>query len=212
MKTWESSLLAAQQAIGELAPDKENTYSKYKYVTAQKMVRTCKKALNDNGLLATLGDAGIAFDENGNMRVFAAFHLIHAETGVSKGYVYHMPLVSGKTPDDKVVLGIRTTLLRYWLRDLLMIPCDDNLDIDSRPDVPTKRPPRAKPQPETLGTVNARRLLDRMTDLGLDMGRLRAAIQAPDSSPDQWPRALGAKIKEWLDAHAQPAVANNPGT
>ena len=217
MKNLMTALLEAQKAIGHVAPDKKNTYSNYDYVTAQKMVAASKKALGDAGLVASVGDAGIEFDANGNIVVFAGFSLDHGESGESRAYRYSMPMVrkldkdgnNKGSPDDKTVLGVRTTLLRYWLRDLLMIPCDDREDIDARPPSREERATKRQPvaQPATLGTAFARKLIDKMQEAGLGMDALRKDIGAPDGSPDTWPKSFGPKVKEWVENNAKPAVA-----
>jgi hypothetical protein len=211
MKNLMAALAAAQKSIGHIAPDRRNSFANYDYVSAQKMVAECKKALLAAGLVASIGSAGVTFDDNGNITVGANFTLEHCDSGESRLYNYTMPLVKDKKPDDKIVLGVRTTLLRYWLRDLLMIPCDDREDIDARPDRQERAANRSKQPakaPETLGTAFARKLIDKMQEAGLGMDALRTDIGAPDGSPDTWPKSLGPKVKEWVEKTAQPAVAS----
>lgn len=209
------ALLKAQQSIGNIKPDKKNSFANYEYVSAAKMVAECKKALNDAGLVFYASDAGIEFDDNGNMLVKASFvlHLACEDEDKypnlrARVYNYTMPLVKDKKPDDKIVLGVRTTLLRYWLRDLLMIPCDDREDIDARPDIrqqPQSRKPPAQ-QPTTLGTAFARKMLAKMQDANLSMDTLRKDLDAPDESPDQWPKSFAAKVKEWIEERTPTAA------
>ena len=214
MKNLMTALLEAQKAIGHVAPDRKNAFANYDYVSVQKMVSECKMALNGAGLTFYASDAGIKFDENGNISVFASFVLAFAEPvgddcmGQHRLFTYTMPLVKDKKPDDKIILGVRTTLLRYWLRDLLMIPCDDREDIDARPPSREERATkRQAPPPATLGTAFARKLLGKMQDAGLGMDALRKDIGAPDGSPDTWPKSFGTKVKEWVENNAKPAVA-----
>jgi hypothetical protein len=209
MKNLMTALLAAQTELVHIKPDKRNAYANYDYVSHPKMVEECRRVLLKNGLVATCGPAGIEFDANGNVMVKAEFHLGHAQSGEASIYPYTMPLVKDKKPDDKIILGVRTTLLRYWLRDLLMIPCDDREDIDARPPPKAERQARkaaAPVQADTLGTAFARKLLDKMQDAGLGMDALRKDIGAPDGSPDTWPKSFGPKVKEWVENNAQPAA------
>lgn len=172
-----SALLAAQQALPSVGKDsqfKSQSYG-YAYTSSETMIAACREVLHAAGL--TLRRAGWKFDgtpEGGGL-VTSQFILTHAPTGESVAdEVAWVAVPRGQQPIDKAVAGALTASLGYYLRDLLLVPREDENEMDKRDDstyqprkasAPASRPapapaprqtqqdaPRAVPAPKAAPT------------------------------------------------------------
>ena len=137
------ALLNAQRSVAGVEKNARNDFAKYDYVSADGMVGQLRNALLDNGLVFSRTSWGIVFD------------LTHVESGETQRYEAAMPIVETKgRPADKAVLGALTTCLSYVLRDLLLVPRVDELEIDNRANddvVARKRVPAPASAPSPVG-------------------------------------------------------------
>ena len=145
-KTLASALLAAQKALPSVGKDAKNSFHHYAYVSAEAMIGACREALHGAGLTARR--AGWKFDGSpeGGI-VYSTFVVTHGSTGESITDEIAWVCVPEKgRPIDKSLAGCLTSSLNYWLRDLLLVPREDESEMDRRDD--TKYEPRkAAPAP-----------------------------------------------------------------
>lgn len=154
------ALLKAQQAIESVKKDATNSFHRYNYTSAEEMIAACRKALHDAGLVPTRATWGVdkSIGEFGS--VVSTMTLMHVESGDRIDAPITWPIVPEKgRPMDKAIAAALTTSLSYWLRDLLMLPREEE-GMDSRDDrayepqkptqvlPPVKKPdaPAAKPE------------------------------------------------------------------
>lgn len=131
-----AALAEAQIAVNGVEKNARNDYAGYDYVSADGMVRQLRVALLNAGL--AFFRAGWHLDGD---KVVSEFALVHPKSGAHKTIKAEMPVFEAKgRPLDKAVLGALTTSLSYVLRDLLLVPRVDELEIDNRPsDEPAAR-------------------------------------------------------------------------
>jgi hypothetical protein len=144
-----SALLAAQQALPSVGKDsqfKSQSYG-YAYTSSETMIAACREVLHAAGL--TLRRAGWKFDgtpEGGGL-VTSQMILTHAGTGESvSDEVAWVAVPRGQQPIDKAVAGALTASLGYYLRDLLLVPREDENEMDKRDDS-SYQPRKAAPAP-----------------------------------------------------------------
>jgi hypothetical protein len=144
-ETLASALLAAQKALPSVGKDAKNSFHHYSYVSAEAMIGACRDALHGAGL--TVRRAGWKFDgtpEGGIVN--STFVLSHGPTGESVSDEIAWICVPEKgRPIDKAMAGALTSSLGYYLRDLLLVPREDESEMDRRDD--TKYEPRKAPAP-----------------------------------------------------------------
>jgi hypothetical protein len=144
-KNLASALLAAQKALPSVGKDAKNSFHHYSYVSAEAMISACRDALHGAGL--TVRRAGWKFDgspEGGIVN--STFVLTHGPTGESVSDEIAWICVPEKgRPIDKAMAGALTSSLGYYLRDLLLVPREDESEMDRRDD--TKYEPRKAAAP-----------------------------------------------------------------
>jgi len=147
-----AALLKAQQALESVKKDATNSFHRYNYTSAEEMIGACRKALHDHGLVATRATWGIDKDIGEFGCIVSTMTLMHAESGERIDAPITWPIVPEKgRPMDKAIAAALTSSLSYWLRDLLMLPREEE-GMDKRDDRefdPKKLPPmpNAKPVP-----------------------------------------------------------------
>ena len=151
-ETLASALLAAQKALPSVGKDAKNSFHHYSYVSAEAMIGACREALHGAGL--TVRRAGWKFDgtpEGGIVN--STFVLSHGPTGESVSDEIAWICVPEKgRPIDKAMAGALTSSLGYYLRDLLLVPREDESEMDRRDDrtyEPRKAPAPARSNPAT---------------------------------------------------------------
>lgn len=142
-----AAIVNAQRNVEVALKTSENTFHKYKYASAEEVLSVGRDALNQNGL------AMIPVNEDfqvispiddkcgGAVALVRCKYLVIHETGASCEFSTDVPVVPerGKTsgwsrPADKATFGARTEALGYALRDLLLIPRQDQPDVSGRAD------------------------------------------------------------------------------
>jgi len=143
-QTLASALLAAQKALPSVGKDAKNSFHHYAYVSAEAMIGACRDALHGAGL--TVRRAGWKYDgspEGGIVN--STFVLTHGPTGESVSDEIAWICVPEKgRPIDKAMAGALTSSLGYYLRDLLLVPREDESEMDRRDDR-TYEPRKAAP-------------------------------------------------------------------
>lgn len=134
MGVW-AALKEAQQSIEAVGKGSQNQFHGYNYTSAEDMLKACRKALHDAGLVAYRLSWKINSTEAGVM-VSSNFCIALAdndEESVCANVEY--PAIPGNgRPLDKAISAALTTSFSYWLRDMLMLPRVDGLEVDTRDD------------------------------------------------------------------------------
>ncbi len=134
MGVW-AALKEAQQSIEAVGKGSQNQFHGYNYTSAEDMLKACRKALHDAGLVAYRLSWKINSTEAGVM-VSSHFCIALAdndEESVCANVEY--PAIPGNgRPLDKAISAALTTSFSYWLRDMLMLPRVDGLEVDTRDD------------------------------------------------------------------------------
>ena len=134
MGVW-AALKEAQQSIEAVGKGSQNQFHGYNYTSAEDMLKACRKALHDAGLVAYRLSWKINSTEAGVM-VSSHFCIALAENdeeSVCANVEY--PAIPGNgRPLDKAISAALTTSFSYWLRDMLMLPRVDGLEVDTRDD------------------------------------------------------------------------------
>jgi hypothetical protein len=193
-KTLASALLAAQKALPSVGKDAKNSFHHYSYVSAEAMIGACRDALHGAGL--TVRRAGWKYDgspEGGIVN--STFVLTHGPTGESVSDEIAWICVPEKgRPIDKAMAGALTSSLGYYLRDLLLVPREDESEMDRRDD--TKYEPRkSAPAPSRS---NSTTLVQNRT------GNAPAHQDAPQAAPA--PKATPTPPKAKEPATAAPSA------
>jgi hypothetical protein len=146
-KSLASALLAAQQALPSVGKDSKNSFHHYNYTSSEAMIGACRSVLHGAGLV--LRRAGWRFEgtpEGGGL-VTSQFILTHSESGEAvTDEVAWLAIPEKGRPIDKALAGSLTASMGYYLRDLLLVPREDENEMDRRDD--TKYEPRkAAPAP-----------------------------------------------------------------
>lgn len=145
-ETLATALLAAQRALPSVTKDAKNSFHHYSYVSAEGMIGACREVLHGAGL--AVRRAGWKFDGSpeGGI-VTSTFILTHAASGEAASDEVTWPAIPEKgRPLDKALAGALTSSLGYYLRDLLLVPREDEAEMDRRDDR-TYEPRKAAPAP-----------------------------------------------------------------
>lgn len=181
-----------------------NQHHRYAYASAETMIDAARIALNTSGLACTrkytiqLGE--ICF-------LSSTFQLDHT-SGESRSYENLLwPIIEGNgRPFDKALAGALTTQLAYFLRDLLLIPKEDENEIDKRnDDTIRKAPAKSQPPAQTnlLGLAGAGALKRTLKQSDLMVEKLSAYLaQTFDTIPPadimNWPSTWTETIRAWI--------------
>ena len=138
-----AALLAAQVALPMVKKDATNDFHKYNYASAEGMIAACREVLHAQGLTAhrigwsMIPPNGSAIDYGG---ILSEMVMVHVPSGQQLTANITWPIVPEKgRPMDKAIAGALTSSLSYWLRDLLMVPREEE-GMDNRNDT-TYTPP-----------------------------------------------------------------------
>jgi hypothetical protein len=212
-RTWEWRLIAAQAAMARVVKDSRVAFGnqRYAYTSAEDMIGACREALLGAGLALTRS-WDIMRTEYGPV-VLSRFRLHHTNGTVEMG-VCPFPLVgqSGKG-EDKAVATALTSSLGYFLRDLLMVPKEDDSqqmvkapEMDARDDRTVTKPE------ERIGLEGAASLRQRVQVTGATLAQLhsamvKAGVPLPSPEVHTWPISLMPRIEKWITAQAAKPVA-----
>lgn len=208
---WQDRLVSAQMAMKGVTKDSRVAFGnqRYAYTSAEDMIGACRDALLTAGL-ALFRAWTIQHTEAGSF-VLSTFTLAYPGGSHVIAGLVPFPIVStnGKG-EDKAVATALTSSLGYFLRDLLLVPKEDDAaqtvrapEMDARDDraVVAKRPTTPA---GTLGLQGAVRIHQRCTDAGVSLASLLEAMRAAgltlDDKPEAWPTTLLPRIEKWFDA------------
>ena len=201
-KTLSAALLAAQRALPSVTKDAKNSFHHYSYVSAEGMIGACREVLHGAGL--AVRRAGWKFDGSpeGGI-VTSTFILTHAASGEAASDEVTWPAIPEKgRPLDKALAGALTSSLGYYLRDLLLVPREDEAEMDRRDDR-TYEPRKAAPA--QARTTRSDYATPTRTDGGNAPSR-QAAQDAPQAVPAPKAAPTPAPAKE--RATASPSAYN----
>lgn len=139
------ALVVAQAAISAVGKDGVNKHHKYRYASAESIILEARQALNSAGL-ALIVEAARPVTAEGRYpyRLEVAFVLVHKDGASWRPEPMSAPVLPGNgRPEDKAEAIARTSVLSYFLRDLLQIPRMDEPQMDQRDDTepePVERP------------------------------------------------------------------------
>jgi hypothetical protein len=192
------ALIAAQRDLKAVHKGSENAFHRYRYASAEDMMSACRQALHANGLSARRTRWSTESSETHTWLV-CSYELAH-----ESGEIEHYPMATkwpfaeekGR-PLDKALAGALTSSLGYWLRDLLLVPRDDE-EMDKRD--------TREHDPEVLGISRAGKLRASAKAVGLTIEALReklrgAGLTLPED-PAQWPTSATSRIADALKTSA----------
>jgi hypothetical protein len=152
-----AALVTAQRTARAVFKDGKNDFHRYKYATAESIIDEGRAALTSAGLTFFVSHVEILprslprfvvskgdRSEQGPGEVLVSTRLVLAhESGEALEWIREWPAVEEKgRPLDKAVAGALTNGLAYALRDLLLLPRDDDAASmdrrDDRPEPPKK--------------------------------------------------------------------------
>jgi hypothetical protein len=132
-----AALVKAQSAVKGVGNDSMNQHHKYKYTSAEALIREGRLALTGAGLALIEQTCTHHFAENGETVALTIAYLLVHETGAMVVGPWTVPVLIGKGREvDKAEAAARTYALGYTMRGLLMIdrPGEDAGDVDQRDD------------------------------------------------------------------------------
>jgi hypothetical protein len=135
-----SALLAAQSALPSVGKDSKNSFHHYAYTSSEAMIGACRAALHSAGLV--LRRSGWTFEGTADGGIVKSqFILSCPASGESvTDEVGWVAIPEKGRPVDKALASALTASLNYFLRDLLMVPREEESEMDKRDD--TKFEPR----------------------------------------------------------------------
>lgn len=206
--TLSAALVNAQIKITPVAKDATNQHHRYAYASAETMIDAARIALNISGLACTRLSYKI---EPGQICFLTStFQLDHSSGEFRLFENLPWPIIEGAgRPFDKALAGALTTQLAYFLRDLLLIPKEDENEIDRRNDATIKKPMIKIPEVKaaTLGLTGAGALRRSLKQSNLLLSTLAQFLQdqgtlLPAEISD-WPVSLTDIIRSWITREAQ---------
>lgn len=181
-------LRRAQTLVSHAAKDSRNDFHKYTYASAESMISACRAALATAGVMARRRSWRISED---GMFVLSTFEVALGATGetLTDADVPWAIVVERGKPVDKALAGALTTSLSYWLRDLLLLPREEEADMDRRND---------KANPTVHGIAAGRK--GSGEDLNATIRRnaesAKPARAEPKPDPKPEPQAQASDIRE----------------
>lgn len=196
------ALHKAQKSIAHVGKDARNDFGNYDYASSEHMIASCRAALlNHDLVLSASPSPRMIYEMPGSsdkdcVIASCGFVLVHVESGESAEFCYNIPAITGKgRPLDKAVLGAWTTTLSYFLRDLLLIPRQDENEINKRDD--------SLHATKTLGD-RGKELVAILEEAGMPKSDLVERIRRryPDISDDpaEWPASFERSILATINA------------
>lgn len=192
-----AALVKAQQSIDFVSKDAVNQHHRYAYASAEAIYAAARAALHSAGLAFSRSHTQVDMASTPPM-LLSVYTLSH-ESGA------HMrcqpsgqpwPIIEGNgRPLDKALAGALTTSMAYALRDLLLIPKEDEAEVDRRDDTAHRA--------GTLGVNGAVALRKRLAESGTTAQALREAMHergiTPHEDMAQWAVEMLPRIHAWCD-------------
>ena len=135
-KSLAAALVAAQSAAQAVAKSSTNLHHRYKYASAESLIEEARGCLTQAGLAVLPISRQVVAAVAGGTELLSTFELIHAASGESKTLTASMSVQPGNgRPQDKAEAAAATLNLGYFLRDLLLLPREDETTaVDRRDD------------------------------------------------------------------------------
>jgi len=148
-----SALLAAQSSLPSVGKDSKNSFHHYNYTSSEAMIGACRAALHCAGLV--LRRSGWTFEGTADGGIVKSqFILSCPASGESvTDEVGWVAIPEKGRPVDKALASALTASLNYFLRDLLMVPREEESEMDKRDDR-TFEPRKVSPRTETTTVAN----------------------------------------------------------
>lgn len=222
-----AALVQAQKNAKAVAKDSKNDHHKYNYASAESLIEEGRTSLSLAGLallvtnveLVPGGGVDVEDKDTGEVRrrmgaptIQCTYVLAH-ESGESITYRREWLVIEQKgRPLDKAQGGALTTSLGYAIRDVLMLPRDDEYadmdrrdDRDHKPANDSKREERRDPPADSDRRPAARDDGPGLAKSGEEWDLLLAAIKKGESITkrlEESPLRKESKVALWLIAQA----------
>jgi len=153
-----AALVDAQKAAKALSADSRNQHQGYNYTSAESLIYEGRAVLSAAGLALLPGEVRVLVD-GASVKVAITYTLAH-RSGETYSWVREWPAIEQKgRPLDKAVAGATTSALGYTIRDLLLLPRDDEFAaMDRRDD--TDHEKRAASTPAARSSDVSNRITD----------------------------------------------------
>lgn len=136
-----TALVAAQKNARAVGLDAKNSHQGYRYASAESIVEEGRTALTLAGLC--LLTTAVEVDAAAVPPIVTATMILAHESGEILQIVRQWPAIEQKgRPLDKAIAGALTSGLGYAIRDLLLLPRDDDFAAMDRRDDSAHDPPR----------------------------------------------------------------------
>jgi len=202
---WCAALVAAQKQMKPVTKDSTNAFHRYQYASAEDVITAARVALNGAGL-ALVRSWRIESNEMG-IWLHSHFQLIFEgspmpiDLGDSTNA---FPIIEDKgRPLDKALAGALTTSLAYYLRDLLLIPKQDENQVDKRDD--TRHIPQV-----VVGLSGAVSIKKKLKAANKSLDELAAAMRGAGLEPPedlaQWLPTWLPRVNAWIEKKAASSV------
>lgn len=129
-----SALLAAQSALPSVGKDSKNSFHHYNYTSSEAMIAACRTVLHGAGLV--LRRAGWKFDGTAEGGVVTSQFVLSCPVSNESvtDEVGWVAIPEKGRPIDKCLASALTASMGYYLRDLLLVPREDENEMDKRDD------------------------------------------------------------------------------
>lgn len=209
---WQARLVAAQMAMARVTKDSRVAFGnqRYAYTSAEDMIGACREALLAAGL-ALVRTWDINYIADRGAFVISDFLLCWDGGSHEIGVRVPFPIVgqNGKG-DDKALATALTSGLGYFLRDLLLVPKEDDAAQTVRsPEMDARDDRKIVPKPVAtksiaLGLHSASDIKARCVKAGTTIEALAAAMRKAGhevgDEPHKWPEDLRPRIMKWLES------------
>lgn len=209
---WCAALVTAQKLMKPVTKDSTNAFHRYQYASAEDVITAARVALNGAGL-ALVRSWRIESNEIG-IWLHSHFQLVFegSPMPIDLGNSTNaFPIIEDKgRPLDKALAGALTTSLAYYLRDLLLIPKQDENQVDKRDD--TRHVPQT-----VIGLSGAVSIKKKLKAANKSLDELAAAMRGAGLEPPddlaQWLPTWLPRVNAWIEKKqvslvAQPSVAD----
>lgn len=195
------ALVEAQGEIHGMGKDSTNQFHKYQYVSAEAVVLEARKALQ-KAKLSVCREYEVHHNQD-HILLHSVFYITHekGDTLVKKSTWF---IIEGNgRPLDKALAGALTSSLAYFLRDLLLIPKQEEPDsLDKRDDTKHVEAPKG-----ALGVKGAVSLRKKLKSAGLTIDALTIAMASSGISIPQavehWDVGLEPRIRGWIERQVE---------
>ena len=203
---WCAALVTAQKLMKPVTKDSTNAFHRYQYASAEDVITAARVALNGAGL-ALVRSWRIESNEIG-IWLHSHFQLVFegSPMPIDLGNSTNaFPIIEDKgRPLDKALAGALTTSLAYYLRDLLLIPKQDENQVDKRDD--TRHVPQT-----VIGLSGAVSIKKKLKVANKSLDELEEAMRGAGLEPPddlaQWLPTWLPRVNAWIEKKQVSLVA-----